>query len=79
MNKAPVFLGCGVNTFLPIVTSRLNYSRISQNSVEPRGSLLCSNEPATGPCPETDESNSYYHISSRKYLNMKNMTTILRI
>jgi hypothetical protein len=31
-----------------------SYSRTSQHFMEPEGSLLCSQEPSTGPYPETD-------------------------
>jgi hypothetical protein len=31
-----------------------SYSRISQHFMEPEGSLLCSQEPSTSPCPELD-------------------------
>jgi hypothetical protein len=30
--------------------------------MEPEGSLPCSQEPAIGPYPEPDESNSYYPV-----------------
>jgi hypothetical protein len=32
----------------------LTHPRNSQHFVEPEGSLLCSQEPATGPYPESD-------------------------
>jgi hypothetical protein len=30
--------------------------------MEPEGSLLCSEEPSTGPCPEPHKPNSYHPI-----------------
>jgi hypothetical protein len=38
------------------------YSRISQNFMELEGSILCPQDPSTGPYPEPDESNPY-HLS----------------
>jgi hypothetical protein len=32
--------------------------------MEPEGSLLCPQEPSTGPYPEPDQSNPYYPILS---------------
>jgi hypothetical protein len=42
----------------------LSYSRISQHFMEPEGSLLCSQEPSTGPCPKPEKSSPYYPILS---------------
>jgi hypothetical protein len=39
-----------------------SYSRNSQHFREPKGSLLCSQEPSTGPYPEPDQSNLYHPI-----------------
>jgi hypothetical protein len=39
-----------------------SYSRTSQHFMEPEGSLLCSQEPSTGPYPEPDQFNPY-HLS----------------
>jgi hypothetical protein len=33
--------------------------------IEPEGSLLCSRDPVSGPCPETDESIPSYFVSVR--------------
>jgi hypothetical protein len=41
-----------------------SYSRTSQHFMEPIVSVLCSQEPSTGPCPEPDQSNSYHAILS---------------
>jgi hypothetical protein len=38
----------------------LSYSRMSQNSMQPGGSLLCSQEPSSGTYPEPDESSPCY-------------------
>jgi hypothetical protein len=46
-----------------------SYSRASQYFMEPKGSLLCSQEPSTDPYPEPDQSNPYHPILSRIYLN----------
>jgi hypothetical protein len=43
-------------------------SRTSQHFMEPEGSLLCSQEPSTGPCPEPDKSNPSHYISLRSIL-----------
>jgi hypothetical protein len=42
-----------------------SYSRTSQHFMEPEGSLLCSQEPSTGPYPEPDQSNLYHPILSK--------------
>jgi hypothetical protein len=42
-----------------------SYSRNSQHFMEPEGSLLCSQEPSTGPYPEPDQSNPYHPILSK--------------
>jgi hypothetical protein len=42
----------------------LSYSRVSQPFMDPDGSLLCSQEPFTGPYPKPDESSPYYPILS---------------
>jgi hypothetical protein len=39
-----------------------SYSRTSQQFIEPEGSLPCSQEPSTGPYPESDRSNPYHPI-----------------
>jgi hypothetical protein len=38
--------------------------------MEPEGSLSCSQEPATGPCPEPDESNPHLMPLSKKLRGM---------
>jgi hypothetical protein len=43
--------------------------------MEPEGSLLCSQEPATGSYPEPDECN---HSLYSKYIKQKNYTLLLR-
>jgi hypothetical protein len=45
-----------------------SYSRISQHYIEPEGSLLCSQEPSTGPYPEPDQLNPYHPIPLRSIL-----------
>jgi hypothetical protein len=51
---------------LPIV----QYSRTSQHFMEPDGSLLCSQEPSTGPYPQPDQSNPYHPIPSKSHFNI---------
>jgi hypothetical protein len=41
-----------------------SHSRTSQHFMEPDGSLLCSEEPSTGPNPEPYQSNPYHSILS---------------
>jgi hypothetical protein len=45
-------------------------SRIFQHFMEPRGSLLCSQEPSTGPYPEPDQSSPYHPILSKINFNI---------
>jgi hypothetical protein len=46
----------------PFLRSRqlCSYSGTSQHFMEPEGSLPCSQEPSTGPSPETDRSSPYH-------------------
>jgi hypothetical protein len=48
----------------PLLRSRYLhiYARISQHFIEPGGSLTCSQEPSTGPCPEPDQSSPFNPI-----------------
>jgi hypothetical protein len=39
-----------------------SYSKMSQYIIEPEVLLPCSQEPATGPYPEPNESNPYYPV-----------------
>jgi hypothetical protein len=57
--RAPQSLTHGAEPFL---TSRqlCSYSRTSPHSMEHEGSLPCSQEPSTGPYPETDQFNPYH-------------------
>jgi hypothetical protein len=50
----------------PFLRSRqlCSYSRTSQHFMEPEYSLLCSQEPSTGPYPEPDQFNPYHPILS---------------
>jgi hypothetical protein len=50
----------------PFLRSRqfCSYSRTSQHFIEPESSLSCSQEPFTGPYPESDQFNSYHSILS---------------
>jgi hypothetical protein len=45
-----------------------SHSINSQHFMEPKGSLPCSQEPSTGPYPESDQSNPHHHIL---FLNSK--------
>jgi hypothetical protein len=45
-----------------------SYSRSSQHFMELEGSLLCSQEPTTGPYSEPDQSNPSHHIFLRSIL-----------
>jgi hypothetical protein len=38
--------------------------------MEPEGSLPCSQEPYTGPCPEPDQSNPHHSILSRLHITV---------
>jgi hypothetical protein len=38
------------------------YSRISQNFMDPKGSLQSSQKPYTGPYPELDQSRPYHRV-----------------
>jgi hypothetical protein len=59
----------GAETFL---RSRqlCSYSRTSRHFMEPRGSLPCSKEPATGPYPVPDQSSAYHLILSKTHFNI---------
>jgi hypothetical protein len=46
------------------VQQSLSYSRISPHFMEPSGSLSCSQEPATGPSRNPDESSLYHSVSA---------------
>jgi hypothetical protein len=46
-----------------------NYSRTSQDFMEPEGSLPCSQEPSTGPYSEPDQPNPYIHFLSLRSLS----------
>jgi hypothetical protein len=44
--------------------------------MEPEGSLPCSQEPSTGPCPESDQSSPYHStplwiVGNQFYMNPK--------
>jgi hypothetical protein len=56
----------------PFLRSRplRGYSRTSQHFIEPEGSLRCSQQPSTGPCPPPDRSSSIpsHHIPLRYIL-----------
>jgi hypothetical protein len=45
-----------------------SYSRTSQHSMEPEGSLPCSQEPSTGPYSEPDQSSPYHPMYLRSIL-----------
>jgi hypothetical protein len=53
----------------PFLRSRqlCSHSKTSQDFMEPEGSLLCSQEPSTGPYPEPDQSNPSHPIVSHTY------------
>jgi hypothetical protein len=44
--------------------------------MEPEGSLLCSQEPSTGPYPEPDQSNSYHPTLSLLRFQVPNLMSI---
>jgi hypothetical protein len=48
----------------------LSYSRISQHFMDPKCSLPCSQEPATGSYPEPDQSSPHHPILLHKLLAM---------
>jgi hypothetical protein len=50
------------------------YSRTSQNFMEPKGSLPCSQEPSIGPYPEPDQSSPYNAILSVRPIKQTRIT-----
>jgi hypothetical protein len=77
----------GAESFLRSMQS-LSYSRNCMLSAEPEGSLLCSQEPAIGPCPKADESTAHVpililsypfycdHVTKAKILNVVSSTEV---
>jgi hypothetical protein len=55
----------------------LSYSRISEHLMEPEGLITCSQEPSTGPYPESDQSTPYHPILSKIHLNIILVTFFL--
>jgi hypothetical protein len=47
--------------------------------METKGSLQCSQEPVTGPCPETDESSPHLHILSLTSIWIRSSHLCLRL